>query len=846
MQIRHWAYSTMQARPPAGFRMENQRLAAHSTGEERILMPTLIQDLRYALRMMRKSPTFTTVAVLTLALGIGANTAIFTVVNAVLLQPLPYPDPERVVYLNEGNALSSISYPNYLDWAAQNHVFEHIGATQRTGFVLTGHGEPKLISGAFISAGFLPSLGVKPQFGRVFFPADDHSNSTPVAVISYKFWQRLGGDQKILGSTLRLDQGNYTVAGILPAEFKFLFDEEPQILVPIGLFENTRENQDRARHGGIYAVARLKPGFSIRDAQADLDLISARLARAYPAVDYEKQATVQSLFEVTVAGIRSWLLLLLGAVGLVLLIAGANVANLLLARAASRQSEMAVRVALGASNARLFRQALTESTCLSLFGGILGLLLASAGVRALLSVAPDALIRVHEIHLNGRVTLFTLLVSFLTGIIFGLVPAWHISRFRGPLQHAANRTHSKGRQRTKNTLVVGELALSLVMLAGAGLLVQSFIHIVRLDTGFKNHGIVTASIGLPLNEYKTQRELDAFFDRVIEKLEHAPGVDSAAVTVPLEFSGVNWGYAFLVEGDPFPAPHEEKFTRLHYITPEYLDTMKIPLVRGRNFNHSDNDSSPPVALVTKSFVDAWLQGKDPIGVRVRLGKARDLASDQNPWFTIVGVVNDVRHYGEQWLEGELLIPFNQHQRYHVPFTGRSLVIRSQGDPVLTVQQLRRAVTELDPNQSIENVITMDELISRSMTSERTLTFLITIFAVVALALAIIGIYGVLSYWVSQRTKEVGIRLALGASQINILKVVLWEGGRLALAGLTIGLPFAFGLGRLLPNLSFAYENPNPLTLIAISIFLGVAALLACYIPARRAAKVDPMVALRYE
>jgi predicted permease len=809
-------------------------------------MGTLFQDLRYAFRMLRKSPVFTAIAVLTLALGIGANTAIFTVVNAVLLQPLPYPDPDRVVYLNEGNNLSSISYPNYLDWAAQNHVFEHIGATQRTGFVLTGHGEPELVSGSYISAEFLPALGVKPQFGRGLLPSDDHSSAAPVAIITYKFWQRLGGDQKLLGSSLRFDERDYTVVGVLPANFKFLFDEDPQIFVPIGLFENTRDNQDRAKHGGIYALARLKPGISMREAQADLDLISARLARAYPAVDYEKQATAQSLFEVTVSGMRSWLVLLLGAVGLVLLIACANVANLLLARAASRQSEMAVRVALGASHARLFRQVLTESTCLGLLGGMLGLLLASAGVKALVSAAPDALIRVQEIHLNGRVAIFTVAVSFLTGIIFGLAPAWHISRFRGPLQQEAHRTNSSGRQRTKNILAAGELALSLVLLAGAGLLVESFVHLARLDTGFKNHGIVTASIHLPLNKYKTQPELDAFFDSVIEKLQRVPGVESAAATMPLEFSGVNWGYAFLVEGEPFPAPHEEKYTRLHYITPEYLGTMKIPLLRGRNFNHSDNDSSPPVALVSKSFVDVWLHGQDPLGKRVRLGKARDLASDQNPWFTIVGVVNDVRHSGGEWIDGELLVPFDQHQRYHVPIVERYLVVRSQGDPAIAVQQLRRIAAGLDPNEPVENVITMDELISRSMTSERTLTFLITIFAVVALTLAAIGIYGVLSYWVSQRTREVGIRLALGASQKNIMRVVLWAGCKLALAGLIIGLPFAFGLGKLLPNLSFAYESHNPLTLIAVTIFLGFVALLACYIPARRAAKVDPMVALRHE
>ncbi|HEY2362101.1 MAG TPA: ABC transporter permease [Candidatus Angelobacter sp.] len=810
-------------------------------------MGTLVQDVRYALRMLRKNPGFAAVAVLTLALGIGANSAIFTVVNAVLLQPLPYPEPDRLVYLNEGNALSSIGYPNYVDWAAQNHVFENISSTKGASFVLTGHGNATLVPGTYIANGFLPALGVKPQMGRGILPSDDKPGATPVALISYKFWQQqLGGDANVLNSNLQLDDHNYAVVGVMPADFKFLFDGQPEVFVPIGLTADTVENHDRAKHNGVYAIARLKPGITMQQAQSDMDLISARLAKAYPNIDYEKQATVHSLYEVTVGGMRSWLMVLLAAVGLVLLIACANVANLLLARAASRQSEMAVRVSLGASRSRLFRQVLTESALLSICGGVLGLLLASVGVRALLAAAPDAFIRVQEIHLDGRVAAFTLSLSVLTGIVFGLVPAWHISRFRGPLQQAIHRTTSSGRQRTKNILVVSELALSLVLLVGAGLLIQSFVRLVRLDTGFQNHGIVTAGIQLPINKYHTQPELDLFFDNVVEKLRNAPGVESAAVTAPLEFSGVNWGYGFLVEGEPFPGPHEEKYTRLHYITPEYLGTMKIPLIEGRNFTHSDNDSSTPVALVSKQFVDVWLHGKNPIGTRVRLGKARDLASDQNPWFTIVGVVADVRHSGEEWLQGELLVPFDQHQRYHVPITGRALVIRSKGDAGPAVQQLRSIVTGMDSSQPVSEVATMDQLISNSLTSYRTLMFLITTFAAFALILAAIGIYGVLSFWVNQRTREMGIRLALGASQKNILRVVVREGIKLTVIGLAIGVPLAMGLTNLLPNVLYGVSRHDPATFVVIALLLMSVAVLACYIPARRAATVDPMIALRYE
>jgi putative ABC transport system permease protein len=810
-------------------------------------MGTLFQDVRYGLRMLRRNPGFASVAVLTLALGIGANSAIFTVVNAVLLQPLPYSEPDRLVYLNEGNALSSIGYPNYVDWAAQNHVFENIGSTKGASFVLTGHGDATLIPGTYIASGFLPALGVKPQMGRSILPSDDKPGATPVALISYKFWQQqLGGDANVLTSNLQLDDHSYAVVGVMPADFKFLFDGEPEVFVPIGLTANSVENQDRAKHNGVYAIARLKPGITMQQAQSDMDLISARLAKAYPNIDYEKQATVHSLYEVTVGGMRSWLMVLLAAVGLVLLIACANVANLLLARAASRQSEMTVRVSLGASRLRLFRQVLTESALLNSCGGVLGLLLASAGVRALLAAAPDAFIRVQEIHLDGRVAAFTLGLSVLTGIVFGLVPAWHISRFRGPLQQAIPRATSSGRQRTKNILVVSELALSLVLLVGAGLLIQSFVRLVRLDTGFQNHGIVTAGIPLPINKYHTQPELDLFFDNLVEKLRNAPGIESAAVTMPLEFSGVNWGYGFLVEGEPFPGPHEEKYTRLHYISPEYLGTMKIPLIEGRNFTHSDNDSSTPVALVSKQFVDVSLHGKNPIGTRVRLGKARDLASDQNPWFTIVGVVADVRHSGEEWLQGELLVPFDQHQRYHVPITGRYLVIRSKGAAGPAVQQLRSIVTGMDSSQPVSEVATMDQLISKSLTSYRTLMFLITIFAAFALILATIGIYGVLSFWVNQRTREMGIRLALGASQKNILNVVLWEGAKLTLVGLCVGAALAFGLTNLLPKFLYGVSQHDPATFFAIAALLGAVAALACYIPARRAANVDPMIALRHE
>ena len=810
-------------------------------------MGTLLQDVRYGLRMMRTNPGFAAVAVLTLALGIGANSAIFTVVNAVLLQPLPYPEPDRLVFLSEGNGYSSIGYPNYVDWVEQNHVFEHMGALQASSFVLTGRGDAELVSGSYIAESFFPTLRVSPMMGRGLLPDDDRPAANPVVLVSYKFWQQhLGGDPKVLSKSLSLDDRSYNVVGVMPADFHFPLQDTAEIFVPIGLTANTREKQDRAKHDGVHAIGRLKPGVTMQQAQSDFDLISARLAKAYPDVDFEKQANVQSLYDEVTWRAHDWLLLLMAAVGLVLLVACANVANLLLARATARQSEMAIRLSLGAPRRRLFRQMLTESVLLGLFGGVLGLLLASGGVHALLRFAPETLVRVQEINLSGWAVSFTLLISIVTGVAFGLVPAWHISRFRGALQQEAHKAVSAGRQRIKNVLVVGELALSLVLLVGAGLLAQSFVRMVRLETGFDRHNVITAGIHLSLNKYKTQPALDVFYDGLVEKLNATPGIESAAVTMPLEFSGENWGYGFLVEGDPYPAPDEINYTRLHYITPDYLRTMKIPLVQGRNFTAADNDSNMPVALVSKSFVHAWLHDQDAIGKRVRLGKARDLASEQNPWFTIVGVVNDVRHYGEPWIQGELLVPFDQHQRYHVPITGRYIVMRSKGDAALAVQQLRRLVTSMDNSQPLSDVVTMDQLISRSMTSERTLMFLITTFAVLALVLAAIGIYGVLSYWVNQRTREIGIRLALGADQKNIFRVVLREGAKLTAIGLMIGVPLAIGMTNLLPNLLYGVGRHDPATFAVIALLLGIVGTLACYIPACRAAKVDPMIALRHD
>lgn len=807
-------------------------------------METLVQDIRVGTRLLRKNWTFACIAILTLGLGIGANSAVFTVIKASLLQPLPYPDSERLVFVNEGNRYASTSYPNFLDWQQQGHVFQKLGATQQAIVTLTQLDGPKLIPAAFVSGDFLEILGVRPLLGRYIVSADDTPSAAPVAVLSYRLWQRLGGDAGIIGSSIQLDQASYRVIGVMPADFRYVLDYDPEVLIPVGLLAQTPEKLDRAKHDGLIAIGRLKPGISLSEAQAEMDIISARLAKTYPDIDYPQQCAIAYLYDVTVADIKLRLAILLAAVALVLLIACSNVANLLLARLASRTSEIAIRVSVGASRTRLIRQMLTESVLLALLGGVLGVAFAFLGVR-LLVVYGGITARTETIHVDSGVLMFTFLISIITGMVFGTVPALYAAGFRGSLLKASSKAISAGHQRFKNSLVILQLALSFVLLVVGGLLFHSFMNLLRAAPGFEPDNLLTAEIHLSQDKYKTQPQLDSFFDLLTEKLNQVAGNESVAVTRPLPFSGEAWGYGFLVEGEPFPAPNEIKYTRLHYITPGYFRTLKIPLLRGRDIDANDNDSGPPVAIVSQSFAHYWLHDKSPIGTRVRLGKARDLASPDNPWFTIVGVVNDIRNYGGEWIRGELYVPFDQHQRYHVALTTRYITIRNKNLTV-AAQQLRAAIAGLDNSQPVGQLTTMDDLIVRSMSSHRALTIFIGVFASIALLLTAIGIYGLMSYWVNQRVREIGVRLALGATQQKITMLVLKQGVRLALWSFLAGIPLTFWALSALHVALYGIGRYDPVTIGSIVILVSLVAALSSYVPARRAARTDPLIALKQE
>lgn len=813
----------------------------------------LAQDLRYAGRTLRKSPGFTTVAVLTLALGIGANTAIFTVVNSVLLRPLRYPHSARILYLGEwrkGNPQMSIAYPNFVDWQAQSHVFERMGAVQPQSFVLTGGEQPELLPGRCVSEGFFPTLEIEPALGRGFLPADDQPSATPVALISYGLWQRrFGGNEQLVGRSITLDQKSYIVIGVLPKDFEYR-DTVNDVFVPIGLKGGQEELTKRGGHPGIYAVARLRPGASVDQARTEMSAISRRLAQQYPQTNAGSSVSLTSLHDRIVGDTRPQLLMLFAAVGLVLLIACANMANLLLGRASGRAREIAIRTALGAGRGRLVRQILTESVLLALLGGVIGAAAASAGINLLIKSAPDGIPRLQEIRVDNVVLAFTLAVSVLTGAVFGMAPALHTLSFRGSLNHGAKYSASAGRQSVRNALVVSELALSLLLLIGAGLVIRSFGRLLDLSPGLNPKNLLTAGIQLPETKYGKAARVDGFFNELLRQLQTAPGVAAAAANTPLPFAFNERDTGFRLEGSPVPKEGEIASTYAHFISPEYLSAMQIPLLRGRNISYSDNDNAPAVVLVNQNFVARYIPSQDPVGKRLRTGGYDELTGTdfkKSPWLTIVGVVGDVKQYGLDAEQGpEVFFPYNQHRGRDFSMSSRSIVLRTAGDPLPALDELRRAVGQIDKDQPIADVATMERLISGSLGSRRTPMYLLIAFAGLAVTLAAIGIYGVLSYWVTQRFSEIGVRMALGASRGDVVRLVVRQGARLMGLGVAIGLLLALALGRLLSSQLFNVTAHDPVTFVTVTLILTGVGALSCYVPARRATRVDPLVALREE
>jgi putative ABC transport system permease protein len=815
-------------------------------GETRRLnvLADLLQDLRYAARMLWKNPGFTTVAVLALALGIGANTAIFSVVNTVLLRPLPYKAPEQLVMVWED--ATSHGYPrdtpavaNYVDWRDQNSLFSGMAAISDSDFNFTGAGDPERLKGRRVSANLFPLLGVEPQLGRVFTAAEDQPGTQRVAVLSHRLWQRrFGGDPSIIGKTLTLNDESYTVVGVMPARFQFPANDD-ELWVPISF--TAQEAANRNRHY-LEVLGRLKPGVTLEQAQAEMTTIGARLQQQYPQSNTDLGVAVTSLQEHLVGDIKPALLILLGAVGLVLLIACANVANLLLARAAIRQKEIALRVALGARRWRLLRQFLTESLLLATFGGIVGLVIAYVGLLVLGSFIPENISQARDISLDLKVLGFTLGVSLLTGLIFGFAPAIQAARFnQSETLKEGGRDSVTGRsgKRLRGLLVTAEVAVSLVLLIGAGLLINSFLRLRNIDPGFRTDNLLTMKIELPEPKYEAYERRAAFYTDLVQRVQSLAGVRSAAVTTNLPLYRQGNSTSVRLEGKPDPPPGQERIVVTRIISPGYFDTMSIPLLAGRQLSDQDTDTTQNVVVISETMARRFWSGEDPVGKRIAAGRVRSDAD----WIQVVGVVKDVRQFE---LNAEPRPQMYLSYRQAGFFAPEDLVVKTDVEPASLAASVRKAVWEIDKDQPVSNIRTMDEILAESIARQRFSMLLLGIFAGVALLLAAVGIYGVMSYSVAQRTHEIGIRMALGAETGAVLKLAVGYGLKLVIAGVVIGLIAAFALTRLLATLLFGVTPTDPATFVVISVLLICVAAIASYIPARRATKVDPLVALRYE
>lgn len=817
-------------------------------------METLLQDLRYGLRMLVKSPVFTAVAVVTLALGVGANTALFSVINGVLLSPLPFPEPDQLVTLHENKPNfegGSVSYPNFRDWQKDNHTFSALAVGRRYAFSLIGIGEAEQVGGEFTSADFFAVLGVKPVIGRTFAEDEDQLGAAPVALISAGLWQRkFSSAPDILGKSITLDAKDYTIVGVIPANFHLLIPgfREADVYVPIGQWSNPLLLK-RGAGLGIHGIGRLKLGVTIEQGRADMEGVTRNLANAFPDADKGISAKVTPLKEQMVGNVRPLLLVLLAAVGFVLLIACVNVANLLLARATSRTREFAVRAALGASQGRVVRQLLTESLLLAWVGGGLGLLLAAWGTRAALGVLPAALPRAEQVGLDPRVLLFTVGISLFAGLLFGLTPALKTSQ---PDLHETLKQGGRGasgiQHRAQGVFVVVEMALALVLLIGAGLTIRSLTKLWNVDPGFSPHQVLTFGLSLPPSMmHATPDAIRAAFREFDNQLASTPGIQAVSQTwgaIPLSGDDEQ---LFWLEGRPKPTNENDMNWAIDYIVePEYLKAMGIPLLRGRFFTPQDNEHSPLVVVVDEVFAQKYFPNQNPIGKRINLNRSAGLAE-------IVGVVGHVKQWGlatddQQSLRSGLYIPCMQMPNDFIAMTpsGSAVVVRASGASAGLLESIRRLSAQMSNQQVIYGAQTMDSLISDSVASQRFSMILLVVFAVLALVLAAVGIYGVISYVVGQRGHEIGIRMALGAQPQDILRLILGRGGKLAGLGVAVGVVAALGLTRLMASLLYGVGATDPLTFGGVAVLLSMVALIACYVPARRAAKVDPMEALRYE
>jgi putative ABC transport system permease protein len=806
------------------------------------VVDTFWQDVKYGVRKLAKSPGFTAVALVALALGIGANTAIFSVVNAVLLRPLAYPEPDRLVILWEQATKmeTSVAYPNFIDWHDRQTSFERFAGFRRESFNLTGSGEPERLQGRMVSADFFPLFGVPLDRGRDLTPADDQPGAEPVVILSYDYWQRrFGGDASVVGHQLTLNDRVFTVVGISGKDFRF--GSGADVFAPLGLWAD--RYKERGSHPGLYIVGRLKPGVSFEQARADLDAIMVALGEMYPKTNADRRTHMESLYDNTVGDVRLSLYVLLGAVGFVLLIACANVANLLLARAATRQREFALRSALGAGRIRIVRQLLTESLLLSLGGGVLGLLLAIWGTDVMVAILPDGVPRLESVGVDTRVLVFTFALAVLTGTVFGLAPALASSRPDvNDVLKEGDRGSTGGRHRLRSALVISEVGLALVLLVGAGLMIRSILGLEQARLGFDSEQLLTMKLAMTVTPENAEKAR-GFVEQLEARLRAIPGVESAALSNGLPFAGAAEN-SFFLDKDDMNQPNGEKMGVMYITTPGYRDALGLTLLRGRYFTDADRADTARVAIVDESFVEKYFDGADPIGKTLYDG------SDATP-AEIVGVVGHVKHYGidgDAPVDPQVYVPISQMSDKAMGFVGRDLnvLVRSPLDPTSLTPAVRDQIRSLDANQPIFNVRTMDRAVESSLAGRRFSMLLLSIFGGLALLLAGVGIYGVMAYSMAQRTHEVGIRMALGARGRDVLWMVVRQGMVLAGIGVGAGVVAALGLTRVMGSLLYGVSAADPPTFAGVAVLLGAVALLACLLPALRATRVDPIRALRHD
>jgi putative ABC transport system permease protein len=806
-------------------------------------MKGLGQDLRYGVRMLVKSPSFTIVAVFALALGIGASSAIFTVVNSVLLRPLPFGEPDRIVWLwgkmAKGNR-ASVSVPDFLDYRSQNRTFEHLAAliNVEQPFNLTGDAEPERISGVRVTANYFQALGVAPQLGRTFFSEEEQPGKEQVAVISHDLWKRrFAADPKVVGSTITLDNKNFTIVGILPRYSQF--PQRAEIWTPVAF--SPEKLPPRSAHF-LRPIGRLKQGVTIEQAQADIDAVAKRLEEQYPDSNTSWSALLVPMHEVIVGQVRPALLVLLCGVGFVLLIACANVANLQLARSVARQKEIAVRMAIGAGRWRIVRQLFTENLLLSASGGMLGILFTLWGIDLLVAMSPENIPRINEVSVDLRVLGFTLLLSLLTGLLFGLAPAIQASRpdLNETLKEGGRAMAGGLRsRRIRSMLVISEVTLSLVLLIGAGLMIKSFVRLLQVDPGFNTENVLTMQIALPASKYATKQQCAAYYQQALERIGGIAEVETAGLVSELPMSGQQNDIGFSIEGRPAQKPGERFGANCRLISSGYFATMGIPLLKGRYPDERDDRQgaaeNPSVIIINEIMASRYFGSEDPIGKRLIIHGGRE-----DHTFEIVGIVGNISHYslGSQ-MASEMYIPIMQNN-------AMNLVVRTRTEPAMVRQAIKSSLLSIDKDQPVANIRTMEQVVSNSVAQPRFRTTILGVFAAAALILAAVGIYGVMAYSVTQRTHEIGIRMALGAQRRDVFRLVIGEAMKIALIGILFGLAGAFALTRLVESLLFGISSKDPVTYAGVSVLMIAVVLAASYFPARRAIKIDPMVALRYE